>query len=338
MQFTPPAATDPIYETMPGAAVFGMICINCHGPNADSTGRQAVTLQEMTGGTGRVANFKEGLFGPFGKAGENRHRVFGDDDIARRYLPWMALGGTKTKIPIPILNLVAATPVLGVTRPEAPPVVNANMLETARALCRSIVTRGFNSEFDPDQMNKAAAFNKFFESSGLILGNGDAELWAKLCTFDNQPPIHAIPITLVDGHDRAELFNQIDTYYDPAQYPPAAKIGNINGGVDSALTPANEFPWCVVKPTDPLAVSFLNSAKTSDGHLLSELVCPDSLLDEKNHWKNDSVLGTPELDRFSTRGAINAGWAVFEYLDRMISQGKGRIPGFNECELLGQSP
>jgi hypothetical protein len=42
-----------------------------------------------------------------------------------------------------------------------------------------------------------------------------------------------------------------------------------------------------------------------------------------------------DIDDWSARGAINAGHAVFIYLDRMISQGKGRDLRFDECEQLG---
>ncbi len=94
-------ADSPVYSAIPGSLVFNMICVNCHGPDADSGGRQAQTLAEMTGGTARVANFRDGLFGPFGKNGENRKRVFPSEDVAARYLPWMALGGTKVTIPAP---------------------------------------------------------------------------------------------------------------------------------------------------------------------------------------------------------------------------------------------
>ena len=34
-----------VFRVHPGQAVFDMICINCHGPNADSLGRQADPLQ-----------------------------------------------------------------------------------------------------------------------------------------------------------------------------------------------------------------------------------------------------------------------------------------------------
>jgi mono/diheme cytochrome c family protein len=320
----------PIYETLPGAAVFNMICVNCHGPDADSTGRQAVTLQEMTGGTGRVANFKDGFFGPFGSAGINRQRVFGSDTVAMRYLPWMALGGTKTKIPRPILDLVAATPVLGAPRPEAPPVVNANMLETARALCRDIVRRGQNSVFHAADLNVLQGATAFHKGSGLILGNGDAELWGSLCTFDNPAPVHVMHVSKTDTY---VLYNLQD-YYRAAAYPAGAPVGNIRGALEATLAPGNDFPWCVLQPTNADEIAFVATAKTSDGKPVP--ICPAAFIDETNRWQSDDT-GTPELERFASRGAINAGLAVFAYLDSMISQGKGRALAYNECERLKES-
>lgn len=317
----------PVYETMPGAAVFGMVCINCHGPDADSTGRQAITLQEMTGGTGRVANFRDGLFGPFGEMGANSKRVFGTEDTAKRYLAWMALGGTKTQIPSPILDLVSQTPVLGLARPEAPAVVNANMLETARAICGQIVTRGKNKPFAPDKMGGVQASREFQEGTSLIFGNGDAELWEALCTFDNPAPIHTVYLT---GNSTAPVYTTAN-FYNASAYPANTAVGNVVGGVDSALLPDNSFPWCVLQPADAAGQAYLDALRGSDGKKLP--ICPTTLLEPANQWPVTAA-GEPELDRFATRGAINAGLAVYAYVDRMVSQGKGRLPGFNECELL----
>jgi mono/diheme cytochrome c family protein len=325
-----PAET-PVYETVPGAAVYNMICVNCHGPDADSRGRQAVTLQELTGGTGRVANFLDGLFGPVEEGGANRRRVFGSDEVAMRYLPWMALGGTRTKIPSLILNLVSATPVLGFTRPNAPPVVNANMLETARALCRAIVTRGSGTRFDPVGLKTSAGQATLHKGSGLIVANGDAELWGKLCSFDNPAPVHAIAVTTAGDQP---AFFKYSEYYDAAAYPAGAAIGNVSGGLDTSLQPGNDFPWCIKPSNEPALAAFIESAKTSDGKKVP--VCPAELLTDEHRWLSDET-STPKLEAFATRGAINAGWAVFYYLDDVISQGHGRVPSFNECELLTEA-
>ena len=117
-----PAASDPVYMQLPGEAVFNEICVNCHGPKFDSHGRQADTLLLMTGGDTRVANLRDGLFGPVDAPGTNRQAVFGDkkyvsaqvkaDDWAARYVAWMGRGGTQRIIPQSILNVVGAATVL----------------------------------------------------------------------------------------------------------------------------------------------------------------------------------------------------------------------------------
>ena len=46
----------------------------------------------------------------------------------------------------------------------------------------------------------------------------------------------------------------------------------------------------------------------------------------------------PDADKWATRGAINAGLAVFLYLDQLS---KGLIqakPLYNQCELLAKGP
>src|SRR5437868_11711389 len=72
----PPGPDSPVYSELPGGAIFNMICINCHGANADSRGRQADTLMVMTGGETRVANLRDGFFGPKATPGANRQTEF----------------------------------------------------------------------------------------------------------------------------------------------------------------------------------------------------------------------------------------------------------------------
>ena len=64
--------SDPtVYET-PGAYVYGPICGNCHGRNADGHGRLATNLALMTGGKGIPSDFMGGLFGREGIRGPMR--------------------------------------------------------------------------------------------------------------------------------------------------------------------------------------------------------------------------------------------------------------------------
>ncbi|MET0594856.1 MAG: hypothetical protein ABW133_19300, partial [Polyangiaceae bacterium] len=172
-----------VYPQLPGEAVYNMICVNCHGVNYDSLGRQADNLVLMTGGSARVANFKVGLFGPADQPGGNRSRVFGPfvtpganpDDMGGRYMSWMALGGTAQIIPSALLAIVANTDVLGVRRSWSKPPSSANMLDTAKSLCASVLGIAEGTVlFPPGEFGKRPSPAR---TLGLIRDNGDFELW-----------------------------------------------------------------------------------------------------------------------------------------------------------------
>lgn len=325
----------PVYEAVPGSLIFNMICVNCHGPEADSRGRQASTLQEMTGGNGRVANFRDGLFGPFGSGGENRKRVFGSDSLAARYLAWMALGGTNTQIPGPILGLVAGTPVLGEKRLIASGVVSsANMLQVAQALCVGVARMGANSStFDLAELGGTSDQDSLYAGTALIQKNGDAEMWTKLCSVDNPPPVRALSIA-VRGND-VVVFHEPRSLFWPQTYPGDAPVGSFEGRVESGVSPDNLFPWCIAPTTDPEAAQWLAEQKTADGK--QPPVCPASFLSEANRYKSELVNGGEkyvDIEKWALRGAINAGLAVFLYLDDMVANGRPPYPAYGECEKL----
>ena len=332
----------PVYSAIPGSLIFNMICVNCHGQDADSGGRQAQTLAEMTGGTARVANFRDGLFGPFGAGGTNRRSIFGSDEVAARYLPWMALGGTKVKIPIPILNLVANTPVLGISR-RGIDVTTANMLQTAQALC-TLVAQMRVGPFDPLSLATSSGQVAAHESYGLINQNGDAELWAQICTLNNPAPIHGLAVANVGGNGGPSgapvynLQNYASSLFFAAKYPPASPIGDGTGRVQPALTADNALRWCIIQPSDPGAQAWLATQHAVDGKPLP--VCPDAAVAETSRFSPEKDAGNlpihGDLDDWAARGAINAGQAVFVYLDQMVSQGHGRDLHFDECDQLGK--
>jgi len=331
-------ADSPVFSAAPGALVFGMICVNCHGPDADSGGRQATTLAEMTGGTARVANFRDGLFGPFGAGGENRRRIFGTDDVAARYLPWMALGGTNARIPLPILNLVANTPVMGKARKKIN-VSSANMLQTAQALC-TLVGQMELGEFNPTDLVSLKTQAELHGKLGQFLtDNGDAELWTRICTYNNPAPVHVLEVV-----GQSLNYYALNTYF-PKNYPAGTPIGNSKGQVEPTLTTATDTPWCVKEPADATARAWLATqvALKGPGDTTAPKVpiCPQSFVVDANKFKggttdSNSVYTPGDIDDWAARGAINAGQAVFVYLDAMISQGKGRDLRFDECEQLGK--
>jgi len=340
-----PAPEKHVYMQLPGAAVFNMICTNCHGQTGDSRGRMADNLMTMTGGSVRVANLRDGLFGPVNGGGANRQRVFGAaagalgvpaDDLGARYLAWMALGGTKAHIPPSILNIVANTQVLGQKRESfrSVNVASANMLSTAVELCRNVIPWHIGYQlvdFDP----RTATFS--YDNSALIASNGDAEVWETLCSIGNSPPIRGISADKwVDGSVALHL-RPLSNVYRREGYPPNTPIADQYGNVRAALTDDNVMPWCVIRPSDPA------QAAVADRYVAEHNVggtplpyCPDSLLTGGFQMLQDQP-GTGslrEFDDWSVRGAINAGLAVFLYLDQVVTHGYRPKPDYNRCDLL----
>jgi mono/diheme cytochrome c family protein len=339
---TQPDPKAPVFQVLPGQAVFDMICINCHGPNADSLGRQADTLQNLTGGLARVANFRYGLFNPglFDDPNDspdrglltNRDRVFGSvssatvssDDWGARYMAWMALGGTKVQLPSIILDQVRRTDVAGAVRQAAFNVdsTSANMLQVAQAACAAVAGQaggGAVLQFDP-----VARLPKR-DQSPLITINGDAELWTKLCSYDNPSPVHAITF----DSDGNPLFGSL--MYAPENYPATAPVGDDRGNIVVGLDSSNNyFPWCLAPQSDYVDINAYAQTYALNGQPLP--ICPAGL---GAPWSLDFPDG--QLAAWENRGAINAGLSVFYFLNQFIT---GKIPlhiGYDECEKLNTS-
>jgi hypothetical protein len=195
-----------VYSEKPGGAIFNMICINCHGVKFDSVGRLAENLATMTSGNARVADLRDGLFGPVGNpnvaSGANRERIFDIavtpdggvtvDDWGGRYMAFMALGGTGATIPPAFLANVSHTLVFGDARPPLVPPKSANMLSIARELCiATLSTPAYHFLTDVDAETTFGYFDAVNTSCRLkqLWRNGDAEMWLRLCSFKNPPPV-----------------------------------------------------------------------------------------------------------------------------------------------------
>jgi mono/diheme cytochrome c family protein len=330
-----PDPSSPVYMMAPGEAVFGMICINCHGPRADSQGRQADNLLIMSGGDTRVADLRDGLFGPTDAAGSNRQRVFGVapstgglnvDDWGARYMAWMGLGGTQKVIPASILAIVSNTQVLGTQRKWLAPAQSANMLSTAQSLCGATlpITAG-SVNFDP-------TIGSFEHAPPLIWTNGDAEMWKRLCAVNNPPPVRALyakwpsPVFQIRG--------DIDLYA-PDKYPANALVGNDHGEVETGIRATNLSPWCVRRPAEAtqqaLADAYVkaNSLPYCPASLVPPLVPPAD-----STPPGDTHLTKAAQNDWATRGAINAGLAVFVYLDGLVRGTVPPKPSYDRCEQL----
>ena len=334
-----PDPNSPVYMQAPGSAVFNMICINCHGPQADGQGRQANILLQMTGGNTRVANLRDGLFGPSGAAGENRQRVFGvvaeggvtADDWGARYLAFMGLGGTERVIPASILGIVANTEVLGEPRVHAAPAVDANMLSTAHDLCQASSPAYAGGEFNLET-------HQFTPAKTLIQTNGDADLWLHLCWQSNPHPIVALSWNWA-GQPPAGSFlvNASFDLFPRTNYPSDAPVGDQNGNIVIGLTDDNLNPWCLRKPlsSDALAnaTAFLNDPVNLVGGQPLPF-CPSAVVPQEDQGTlSDNHLGASDMEVWATRGAINAGLSVFVYLNE-VGHGLVPKPTYDHCEQL----
>jgi mono/diheme cytochrome c family protein len=343
---TPPSA--PVYFQTPGAAVFKSICINCHGALADGSGRLADNLAEMTGGQARPADFRDGLFGPVGAAPDanNRHAVFGagvptttpdwysldgvtldDDDRASRYMAWMALGGTQVLIPPPILQIVSLTRVLGTRRPYfAAAQPSANMLSTAKLLCETLLGNSKTPEpnFDPE-----GVYSEYIDGNAEFIGtNHDGQTWFDMCRQGHPSPVHVMHLSSSCTSHLCEPSAFINgalsvsrSLIDPGSYPPGTPVGDPDGatGTASSLTADNAFPWCV-QPLDYLSGQQALDYISAQGWPL----CPQNV----TYWT------TADASRWATRGAINAGLAVFLYLDGLEKK-SAPDADYDECPTTG---
>ena len=362
MDVTNPGPTAPVYSETPGAAVFKMICINCHGPNADSNGRLAQNLATMTGGRAQVADFRDGLFGPVGstEGTSNRHLVFGalpsdspaawtgvtDDDRAARYMAWMALGGTPVEIPIQILEIVAVTHVLDQQRVLQASSLSANMLSQAKALCLGLLGPGYRDSLFAPSLDPRAGHGYLDASlthlnDTLIFANGDAEMWMSLCGTANPSPVHVLKpdsagaLRLAVQAIQDPNYNlAIDTYAPgtlvaASDFPGGVPVGDGRGGVDSTLSATNVWPWCIDDSTATATQSAWIAANVLP-------TCPASVKTASHACATQqpgaTCFGDDDANRWAVRGAINAGFGVFLYVQSL--EGTGPAPDYDQCTLL----
>jgi hypothetical protein len=398
-----------VYTESMGAAVFSQVCINCHGPNADSKGRLADNLATMTGGNARVADFRDGLFGPASNPGQNRLAVFGRpfleadggvladkapgmsyqdwaDLWAARYMAFMALGGTRAHIPDAFLTQVSHTSFFGDFRGGTITLAGANMLAIGRALCQATL------QLAPYNIgNNTGYFADHAQAQGnqLLFDNADAEMWLKLCTLNNPPPVavflynptdkkqHLTWATLSEGYNGGNALAGFTGFTSASDLAPellrkafagspSGAVADENGQVSATLGP-QRLPWCIgdffFRARNPApdtdfdnwintsCISGKDCSPTSTGGQCAgtgpnlDCVrwprCPESAYQPYDAndpnapvttmW--DDANGTA-VSQWALRGAINAGLAVFLYLDSITRGGATPQPAYDQCEQL----
>jgi mono/diheme cytochrome c family protein len=347
MDVQAPAADAPVYTISPSAEIFTQICSNCHGPQADSKGRLAATIADMTGGQTRVANLRDGIFGPVEDPGANRERIFGPvaqsagdtaEVWAARYLMFMGLGGTQRTIPTPALQTIRNGAILGEKRPDASSldVSTANMLSVPLALCRAVIP-GAISSFVPAHGQLDFAPEALYKTP-LIEKNGDLEMWQQLCALDNDPmPVRVVIVGTKPGdYEVSPCPRDQDTCRNglrhAAAYPADAPVGDQHGRVQMGIQPGNTAPWCLQKAFDQATADRVSQEWQAQGGTGQPPYCPDAFLGTDDAPAN--VFNDKDVERWATRGAMNAGMSVFLYLDALAKGKKAHPTPFDHCEQL----
>ena len=282
------------------------------------------------------------------------------DDRAARYLAWMGLGGTQANIPASILSIVSNTSIFGVSPQIPSSAISANMLAVAKATCFSIVSppglpaQGGVKITVPSWYTTAPGGEFIAGNPGLIAQNGHAELWLKLCSLQNPPPVRAVD-ALGQIYSYGDLFPQ-------SVYPAGAPVGNDRGGTDNGVLPSNLFPWCLrgrfvtqtvngvttkADPSWPICPDVIDhgplqtgddtAAATAHAQADGALNLSSGHACTNGCWGSDSGTNPPVDDGaiWATRGAINAAFSVFIYLNTVANDPSQRLPDYTACASLG---
>jgi hypothetical protein len=250
--------------------------------------------------------------------------------------------------------------VFGVTRVLPDGTVTANMLSVAKALCLSLLFANTNPTQIPGErfptggafvwvapdwftLNAAGTNLKF--DPELIASNGDAELWLRVCSAGNPAPIRAIHGSN-DPHYSQGISVDVDTDGhmfsldlfppDPTLYGPNP-VGNDRGGTDATgIAPDNLQPWCYRASSSEPSQQPQCPPSIDDGQGgIAEGVGLDFTAEkDQPPTCTNHCWGPADADRWATRGAINAGFAVFLYLDGLAKQTIPRLPDYAHCEEL----
>jgi mono/diheme cytochrome c family protein len=292
------------------------------------------------------------------------------DALGARYMAWMALGGTSKSIPQGLLTVVASTPVAGERRSSLLTRASPNMLQLVQELCTHVAPKEA-LPLTPAFFQRGVT-GLDLDQHGLITKNGDADLWLRVCSLNNRPVVRVIG---PDGGTWSAsstaviapgllYFGAGDGTSAGVPYPRAAMVMDARGHVAAGIASDNTFPMCVRKPSDAAQAALADQwvtdpdhwVRTPEGPSNQIPYCPMDLF-ATALGPIDNISGQPTtvpkwlvpfsqdasgnitwngVNRWAIRGAVNAGIAVFLYVDQ-LSRGlvKPQVL-YNQCELLGK--
>jgi len=217
----------------------------------------------------------------------------------------------------------------------------ANMLTVVQKACRQFVdptSKGGGAGFDP---RSASLMPDALESAGLIVDNGDAQLWREVCRFDNPLPVRRITLSKNDKDEWIVLLpttggtiGELGTpaasepvaragLLAPEGYPDDAPVGDHLGQITTGIQPGNLSPWCI---SPILAPEENDEAFARYQEELGRTLprCPE-----------DAPVATlGSMLQWTYRGAANAGMFVYLYLQALAKGEIQAVPEYDRCEEL----
>ena len=332
----------------PGASVYRHICINCHGPNADGKGLQVDLLAAASEGEARPANFRDGLFGPSGQPLANVLATFdvthaGDMATAAqwgsRYMAWMALGGTTKRIPQDIIQLVAATRIMGVARANLSSIPGAtdatgNMLNLAKGLCADVLPSPTEETFLADLRQRRTSFPPTDEYPPLQhLGTriSSPRITTKRCGCTCAvTSVHRSSASTARPTVGPRHLNAGGDVLREATIRQTSPSGITAGNSRWAFSRANLYPAC-------LDTTFAAASRAPDMPACDADFLKNGKLLWREAWdRTESARYADNVEIWKLRGAIATGMAVFSYMrQRVTDPSRSRLPPyFDQCELL----
>lgn len=352
-----------VHSMSRGQAVFEAICTNCHGANFDSNSPLAKTVAEVTGGRSRVANFRDGLFGPVEDPGAYAKAAFtfsenntgaSAADWQARYLLWMGLGGTTAEVPRSVVSLISTSPFYGEAVSLSEPAIDANMLEPAVATCRAVASTVI-------RLTPRAGGGLVVRRNGggFAVETGHYQLWESLCNFSQQPLVRVTSLMKESGGStvrsgsgtsNSTVFfsrdrNGKDTY-------GAAWVGDGRGRITFGIQPDNALPWCVARPGNRLSgeateqdyITWFAAAGIPDSQIPW---CPETLFAEAfgeylNEFpvtdiQTDGLDDTEARDWWYRQGGINAGLAALYYMQAVTEGQMTPALGFESDQCVNRN-
>jgi mono/diheme cytochrome c family protein len=335
-----------------GEAVFRAICSNCHGRDVDSRSPLATTILELTGGQTRVANLRDGIFGPVGAPGQYADSEFSranrggtPADWAVRYAVFMGLGGTESTIPPIALNLIATSPFYG-GAPRAgganSSATDANMLQSARDTCGEVLRSGW-AVFAP-QFEKGMALGlDHGQVKSFLPGTGHFDLWNDICSTNNEGVVRVF--REVGSTGAVRLFHHSDVFKTSDAngnllYPVNQPVGTWSGAVENGIKTTNKLPWCIGPQDDGAkrrAIEHFQKLGIEKESMMP--FCPSALLTKafgKSVHAVHTVLRDQQLndqlfEKWTLNGAMNAGVAAFYFMEGVAKGELKPRPTFDQC-------